>query len=112
MKNRIYWPAIIVLSAVLAGVASIGVLGRFLQFFIVSWFIMVIPGMAYIRLIRSLQPLPRWVLAITMSIVFATFISLFMALTRSWHPIRGLMVLIVISVIGAALQLIFTPWNE
>jgi hypothetical protein len=112
MRQRITWPLIIIVSALSAGISSFGFLPVILQFLAVGWFIFVIPGMAYVRMIRMLRPLPLFILAVSLSIALATFVSMFMVLTHTWYPLRGLYFLIAISILGAVLQFTFTPDNQ
>ncbi len=112
MRQRITWPIIIIVSALSAGLASLGFLPTILQFLIIGGFILVIPGMAYIRLMLSTPSLTRFILSVALSLSLSTFVSMFMVLTHTWYPLGGLYFLIAISIAGAALQIILSPRNQ
>jgi hypothetical protein len=66
---------------------------------------LIIPGMAIIRLLHIEDRLAELVLAIALSLVISTLFAEIMVLTRLWSPPVGLAVLISISLIGAFLQI-------
>lgn len=98
------WPATIVISAacialvVFAGVATPA------RPFIALWFLLLCPGMALVRLMRVGGIATELSLAVALSLALEALVAGVMVYTRTWAPTRGLIVLIAISVAGAALQ--------
>jgi len=104
MRSPWLWPATIVLSAasialvVFAGVATPA------RPFIALWFLLLCPGMALVRLLRVGGVATELSLAIALSLALDTLVAGVMIYTGTWAPTAGLIVLIAISVAGAALQ--------
>jgi len=100
------WPALIMLSA--AGIALVFFAGVAAPArpFVALWFLLLCPGMALVRLLRVGAIAVELSLAIALSLALDTLVAGVMIYTGTWAPERGLIVLIAISVLGAALQAI------
>lgn len=105
MRRALIWPVIIIFSAVLAAIGATGILPVPVRFTLVGWFMFVIPGMAFVRLLHSLDVLQTWVLAVALSVVLSTALSMYMILARQWNPVNAMLALGLISICGAVLQL-------
>ena len=104
------WPALIVLSA--AGIALVVFAGVAAPArpFVALWFLLLCPGMALVRLLRVGGVAVELSLAIALSLALDSLVAGVMVYTRTWAPERGLIVLIAISVFGAALQAVGAKW--
>jgi hypothetical protein len=98
------WPATIVLSA--AGIAVVFFAGVATPArpFLALWFLLLCPGMALVGLLRVGGVATQLSLAVALSLALDTLVAGVMVYTRTWAPAWGLIVLIAISVCGAALQ--------
>lgn len=106
-RRSYVWPVVILLSSTAVGAAVAMPLPPVVRVPLVFWFMFVIPGMAFVRLFRLRSTVIEWVLAVALSLTLATLVSLVLLYTFNWVPVWGLLVLIVLSVLGALLQ-IFT----
>jgi hypothetical protein len=106
MLKKLFWPVLIIFSAVLAGIFVWSNSGGILRSILLFWFILICPGMALIRLLQLKDLLSEWVLAVVLSLVLSALVAEFMVVTHLWSPPTGLAVLIGISLMGAALQII------
>ena len=103
------WAAIILLSS--AAVCAVILLGETvgqgvaapLRPLLVFWFILVCPGMAWVRLLDIRDPLSEGLLAVTVSVTLTMLLGTVMVYTNAWNPVRGLALLVVFSVIGVLL---------
>ncbi|HEX9373948.1 MAG TPA: hypothetical protein VF897_23245 [Roseiflexaceae bacterium] len=100
------WPAAILLSALGAGLVVFGDVQSPLRPAIALWFLAICPGMAFVRLLRIRDTLTELTLAIALSLALDAIIAGAMAYARAWSPTWGLAVLIGLSIVGAALQLV------
>lgn len=105
MSRKLFWPIMIILSALLAGILVWSDGGGAFRSIILFWFILICPGMAFVRLLQIENVLTEIVLAIALSLVISTLLAEFMVLTHLWSPGVELAILIGISLLGAALQI-------
>jgi hypothetical protein len=106
-KSRLVWPLVLVVSTViLAVLIGLNVESDF-RFIVTFAYLLVCPGMAYIRLLRLSNPLMEWMLAIAASISIELLLSEIMVLTRLWSPNSAFYVIALFSVAGALIQVIF-----
>lgn len=103
-RSPLVWPAVIVLSALGAGVAVYGALGAPLRPLFTLWFILVCPGMAFIRLLRLRTPVAEWTLAIALSLALDTIVTMILLYSGAASAEGALIVLIAISLAGVGLQ--------
>ncbi len=101
------WPLIILFSAIVAGLMAGSSHQALIRVLFTFWFLLVCPGMAFVRLFRFKEKLAEWVLAISLSIVIDVIVSE-IAVLNSWWSLQGMVdVLAGVSVIGASIQV----WN-
>ena len=62
------WSAVIMLSAVAAGLASLAPSGHPVRVLVESWFLLVCPGLALVRLLRLDDRLAEWCMALALSL--------------------------------------------
>ena len=105
MKFSNPWPALIIISAVAACVAMAGNVIAPLRIILVAWFMLVCPGLAYVRLLQLNHWLTNLMLVIALSLTIDTLVAEGMVLARIWSPLGGLLVIGLLSIVGAALQL-------
>jgi uncharacterized membrane protein len=107
MKNALWWPLAIAASALAAGTLTLLQVVAPLRAAVGFWFLLVCPGMAYVRLLRVKTIFFEWVLAIALSIAIDTIIAQALLVTGNWSSRLALIVVIVVSLIGVAIQIIF-----
>ena len=72
---------------------------------LIFWFLLICPGMAFVRLLQIQNPLSELTIAIAFSLALDTIIAEIMIYSGIWSPKLGLAALICISVVGALLQM-------
>ena len=103
MMRSYYWPATILLGGLL--ILSTQVAHLALPPLLILAYLLICPGMAYIRLIGFQDQVTEWVLAVALSITMMTLFSEIMALTAYWSTGLGVFVLIGLSWLGALWQI-------
>jgi hypothetical protein len=98
------WPTIIVVSAAAAALVTFGDVPSPTRPVVALWFLFVCPGMAFVRLVRIGWGLGEWMLAVALSLAVDALVAGTMLYTGLWSPRWGLVVVIGICVVGAALQ--------
>jgi hypothetical protein len=83
-----------------------GAIGAPMRPVIAFWFLLICPGMAFIRLLHLQGWITELTLAIALSLTLDTLVAETMVLNHLWSPQKGLFGLICLSLAGAALQLI------
>lgn len=106
LRRRLWWPAIIIASAIGAGLFALGDIESPFRPLIAFWFLLICPGMAFVRLLHIRERLTELTLAIALSMAFNVIVSEALVLARMWSFKWGLVVLICISILGAVLQII------
>ncbi len=104
MKDVLLWPAIILFSAI--AVVLTGSLTSSIRLWIVLWFMLVCPGMAFIRLVGVQDRTTEFIIAIALSLTIDTIVAEAMVLTAKWSIQGGMLALICLSLFGALLQII------
>ncbi len=103
------WPVIIVASALAAGgLVYAGIAGP-LRVGIVLWFLLICPGMAFVRLLRVADLATELMLAIGLSLALDALVAIGMLYGQLWSPSWGLAGLIGASLVGVAAQLVWRP---
>jgi uncharacterized membrane protein len=72
---------------------------------LVFWFLLVCPGMAFVKLLPVRSQLIELTLAVAGSIVLNTLVAEVLIYTRRWSPEWGLYALVLLSFVGVALQI-------
>src|SRR5262245_14909782 len=98
------WPAVIVLSGLAAAAVTLVNVVEPLRSILVFWFLLVCPGMAFVRLLRLGQPVAEWTLAVALSLAIDALVAGTMAFFKIWSPVGGLLVLVVLSLAVAIVQ--------
>jgi uncharacterized membrane protein len=107
MNKALWWPLVIVVSALAAGTLTFLQAVTPLRAAVGFWFLLVCPGMAYVRLLRVKAVYFQWVLAIALSIAIDTIVAQALLVTGNWSSRVALIVVIVVSMMGAAMQMVF-----
>lgn len=111
-RRSIWWPGIIIASAAGAALALFGGIGPPIQPLIALWFLLICPGMAFIRLLEVGEPYIELTLALALSIALDALVAETLVLARLWTPGGALLVLICFSIAGAMLQLVVSPVRD
>ena len=105
MSGRAWlWPAVIAASAVAAGGLVLGEVTSPTRSIVVAWFLVICPGMAIVRLLPVASGVIVLTLAVALSVALDALVAIPMLYAGAWSPTRGLVVLIALSLLGAALQ--------
>lgn len=99
------WPLIISGSALVAVIAVFAHASPLLRSLVTFWYLLVCPGMAFIRLLKLKDSLTEWILAIVLSLALEMVLGLVMVYAHWWQPGWGLVFLILLSLSGVSLQL-------
>ena len=102
--NTNRWTALIVGSSVLAVIAAIAETGNALSMVPILWFLAVIPGLPYMRMLRSSgEPMTLWIAAIGLSLAIDTVVAEALLYTETYTATAAIVVLAVIAVTGAVI---------
>ena len=99
-----FWPTIIILSALAAGLVNFLVPGMAGRPIIVAWFLFVCPGMMVIRFFRLKEPVTEWTLAIALSLAIDGLVVAIQLYSGHWSPPAALGIVMSICTIGAIAQ--------
>jgi two-component system, OmpR family, KDP operon response regulator KdpE len=100
------WPSLIVLSAGLIGSLAFTNSSMELRPLFALWFLLVCPGMAYIRLLSIKETYVQWTLAVALSLALDALVAAILVYAHVWSPNVALLILIVASLVGVGLQVI------
>lgn len=98
------WPAIIIISAGAVCLMVFLLPNSPLRPALTLWFLLVCPGMAFVRLLGITPSYVEWMLGIALSLALDTLLSALMMYAYAWSWELALLLLAVLSVGGAALQ--------
>jgi hypothetical protein len=98
------WPAIIATSAIATVLASLGEGNQPLRSGVAFWFLLVCPGMAFVRLLGLSEPFSEWAVAVALSVALDTVVGEVLLFAGAWSAASGLTALAALSIGGAALQ--------
>lgn len=98
------WPGVIAVSGLGAGLLYFAAPGSPPQQALTLWFLLVCPGMAFVRLLHLKEAYVQWILAIAVSLTLDAIVGGSMVYNGIWSPAAGLVQLIAISLAGAVLQ--------
>ena len=100
-----YWPWIITIACTVTGLTLwTGFLPDFRPM-IVFAFLLVCPGMAYVQLLSINDSIIKVVLAIALSLSIDTIVAMILLASGAWAPLRGMMIIIAISLLGIILRI-------
>ena len=104
MDRSNFWPIFLIVATAGTGLL-IGVGGSSpVHLVIVIGYLLICPGMAFVRLLRLHDPLAEFVLALAASISIDLILAETMVLLRIWSPVAGFFGLAVFCLAGAFLQ--------
>jgi uncharacterized membrane protein len=104
--KRLIWPMVIGISSILF-ILTIGLnVQSPLRGLLTFWFLLVCPGMAFIRLLNLKEAIFEWVLAVALSMALGMIFSEAAVLNQRWSPEAVSILLASLSLFGAILQVI------
>ncbi len=89
-----WWRRLIILSGAIAASVTFGSVLPALRPFVVLPFLLLCPGLAWVRLLRLESPLAEFTLAVALSLVLATVVAAGMLYAGAWSPKGSLTVLL------------------
>ncbi len=104
--DRFLWPVLIVSSALAAVAVSLLNAPPIVRAPLVAWFLLVCPGMAFVRLLRIQNGLALWTLAIALSFALSILVPTLMLYTNYWSPNGTLVILAAASMVGVLLDVV------
>jgi hypothetical protein len=105
MQVSLTWPVVITLSMAVVEILVYNDVATPLRPWITMWFLLVCPGMAYVRLLHISDAVSEFVLAVALSLVLALLSSAAVLYAGLWSPELILMLLIGLSMVGVGCQL-------
>jgi hypothetical protein len=109
MRGSLFWWVVIIASAAATVFGIVSDTSSVLRTTLTFWFLLVCPGMAYIRLLRLNQPATELTLAVALSITIDTVVTLGQVLANAWSVRVSVSILIIISFAGVILQMLILP---
>lgn len=106
MMRFLWWPIILIASAVGMALATFLNIEAPIRPIIGFWFLLFCPGMACVRMFRIREPAVELVAAIALSMAVNIILSNTLVFASFWSPSVALAILIAITVIGATTQII------
>lgn len=111
MNRSWMWVTVLAVSALLATLGFAGVLGPVIRPAVMFWFFLVCPGMAFMPLLNLPNRLAEVILAVALSLALDTVVAEVMAVNGWWSPSAGVFTLIILTLTGAALQVMQNVWH-
>lgn len=105
MRRKFFWPFLILFVSLSTGILVWSGTNVLLRPIVVFLFMLIIPGLALTRLMRIKDFLTELIIAIAISLGISILMSEVMVFAHLWSPAVGFIILVSISLIGAALQL-------
>ncbi len=105
------WPAIIILSAIAAGLVTFVFTSTALRPMIVMWFLFVCPGMAVVGFFR-LGDVVKWTLAVALSFAIDGIVAGIVLYAGRWSPTGILGILIGLSLGAGLVQYLMQVYDE
>jgi hypothetical protein len=102
--SHVFWPALILTSAVGVGVVTSAGGLPVLRPVVTLWFLLVCPGMAFVQLLNLRDMITRWTLAIALSVAIDMVVAEAFLYAGQWSPRDTLLVIAVITIVGADAQ--------
>jgi hypothetical protein len=106
------WPAIILVSAAVTGYLAFAQVDSVLRPVVTLGFLLVCPGMTFVRLLRIRERMTELTLAITLSLALNTLLIVIMLYAGIWAPYTGLLIIICLSVGGVTLQMALAAFQK
>lgn len=105
MNNSNKWPFILIASGIAIGIIQMLNLESPIRPLLAFWFLLICPGMAFVRLLKMKQPLIELTTAIALSLTLNTIVAEVMIYADIWSPDWAVALLISMTIIGALFQL-------
>jgi len=99
------WPAILILSAIVAGVVTFVFPDIAVRPIVVMWFLFVCPGMVVIRFLHLKEPVVEWTLALALSFSIDAIVAGIQLYAGMWSPSATLIILMSLCLGGAIVQI-------
>ena len=100
-----FWPLSIIASAIAVNVVVLVDSQSVVRPLLVLWFMLICPGMAFVRLLRLKSMAVELSLATALSVALATILAGSLLYSGLWSPTAGLITLGCIAVLGAVAQI-------
>jgi hypothetical protein len=100
------WPTVLVISAAAAYAVTQVEVQAPIRFVVVLWFLAVCPGMGIVGLLRTGSAAQEWTFAVAVSIALEVIVAGTLLYLGSWLPELYLAILIGITGVAAALQML------
>ena len=104
-RSRWVWPVVILCSAVTSGLFFYLAFASTFRLITTLWFLLVCPGMAFVRLFQFDETYYEWTLAIALSISLDAIVACILLYAGFWSIELGLWIVILTSLLGAMLQI-------
>jgi hypothetical protein len=101
------WPIVVILSAMAAGFLVVSDADGPIRPIVTLWFLLLCPGMAFVRLLRLKEGFYEIVLAVTLSVCLDLLVAGAMLYAGYWSTARILAILISLCSVGVLCQLFF-----
>jgi hypothetical protein len=98
------WPMIITLSLLAAIAAIVTNAPQAVRAPAVLWFLVVCPGMAFVRLLQVRDAWAEWTLAIALSLAIDALVAIFILYVGLWSPTWILVVIATLTLAGVLFQ--------
>jgi hypothetical protein len=99
------WPLVLFASCLAVAITTYGWTSSPLRPLVTTWFLLVCPGLALMRLLPRRGAVTLFVLAIATSVSLETIVAEAMLETSIWSPRAALAVFIAVTLAGSALRL-------
>ena len=100
------WPVVVLVSAAAVALLVLGDRTTPLRPFVALWFLLICPGMAFVRLLRLQDRLIELTLAVALSFAIDGLVSEILLYAGLWSFKLGLIVLIGLALLGIAFDLL------
>ena len=106
LPSQWIWPGVILVSAVTSGLFFYLAFVSPFRLITTLWFLLVCPGMAFVRLFQFDETYYEWTLAIALSIALDGIVACILLYAGFWSIELGLFIVILLSLSGALLQIL------
>ncbi len=102
--SPVWWRRLIILSGAIAGIVTFGSVLPGLRPFVVLPFLLLCPGLAWVRQLRLEYPLAELTLAVSVSLVLDTVVAAGMLYAGAWSPKGSLALLLALTLVALVLD--------
>jgi hypothetical protein len=104
MTTDTRWFLLVVASSVAAVVAADAATGTALSMVPLLWFLAVIPGLSFVRMLRNThEPIALWIAAVGLSLAFDALVAEALLYTERYTATTAVVVLAAVACLGAVL---------